>query len=368
MFVARPEFFYHLGRIFIGVIPGTVSLWVLYRLSRRVAGESTALWGTFWLSVNFLHVRNSHYIYVDTLMVLAVLLTVTAALDLLNRSDWGSYLRGAMMLGIATAVKYNAALVAIALVAAHAWNPRRSWRKLAVAGPASVAVFAMLNPFAVLDLRTFLADLMRQSGAEGAIGWSHHVGYSLAGSAGWPMLMLSVLGVWFLIRKRPKEATVLFAFPILFLWKLGVFSQPHERYVLPIVPFACLPAGIAADALLKRWGRRTASRAVILMVLGATVVLPLTKSMLCDWLWTREDTRTQARAWIEANLPTQSRIAFTHSADRPRLIRDEAQWGVDQDRGFSEEADARDLKNRLVREYAGHYPQTYFMYFLSTES
>ena len=66
IFLANPTNFYLIGRFFLGVIPSVFSVWILYKLSKEASGSNNVgLGASFFLAVNFLFVRDSHYIYAD---------------------------------------------------------------------------------------------------------------------------------------------------------------------------------------------------------------------------------------------------------------------------------------------------------------
>ena len=143
-FYADPSSFYLIARGVFGVLLGTASVYLLYRLVKRFWDPRAALWASFFLAVNFLHVRDSHYIYADIPLVFVLLLGMTVILTLVppaisERSHRGSnaefppetrgndnerrtshlvhsskpHLLVGVIIGLATAVKYNGLFLAI---------------------------------------------------------------------------------------------------------------------------------------------------------------------------------------------------------------------------------------------------------------
>ena len=70
---------YVIGRAVVA-FAGTLTIIVLYSLTRQVAGEVTALVASFFLAIATLHVRDSHFAVTDVIMTLLV----TASLALLS--------------------------------------------------------------------------------------------------------------------------------------------------------------------------------------------------------------------------------------------------------------------------------------------
>lgn len=69
-FLKDPTVFYLAGRFASGVVPGTASVILTYFLARRFCGEGASLYAAAVMALAFLNVVNSHYIYMDSFLVL----------------------------------------------------------------------------------------------------------------------------------------------------------------------------------------------------------------------------------------------------------------------------------------------------------
>ena len=137
MFFLDPTIFYLIARIVFGTLLGTSSVYLLWRIVKRFWDPKIALWASFFFAVNFLHVRDSHYIYSDIPLVFVLLLGFTvnyriADGEIPTKSNGCSrpvklHLLAGAMIGLATAVKYNGAFLAIP----YMWVSFRniSWKK-----------------------------------------------------------------------------------------------------------------------------------------------------------------------------------------------------------------------------------------------
>src|SRR4029453_3691019 len=186
-------------------IAGALTVLPLFRLGRRMAGQTAGLLGAGCLAVVPLHVRDSHFAMTDVLMTLLLFLCLAAlgaACDRGREPAAGTALSrfavAGLLGGLATSTKYNAALVVMSMVAAQillvtlpgpgSWAARR-WRSLMPAGIFAVAWlggFVAGTPYAVLDFTAFAADfrydLTHLSGGHAVPlgrGWYAHPGPSL---------------------------------------------------------------------------------------------------------------------------------------------------------------------------------------------
>src|SRR5206468_12696530 len=125
--------FYLLGRV-VTALFGTATIAVLYGVATRLYGATVGLLASLFLSVNLLHVRDSHYVTTD------VPLTCLVALSLLFVVRYGSTGRtrdaawSGLFAGLATSMKYPGALILLALAVAHLGRSspggRWGWRRL----------------------------------------------------------------------------------------------------------------------------------------------------------------------------------------------------------------------------------------------
>jgi 4-amino-4-deoxy-L-arabinose transferase-like glycosyltransferase len=335
----------------VSVVSGVATIGALYGAARELFNDRTALAGAALLAVTFLHVRDSHFGVTDVPVTLLVVLAFWAAARCFTR---GVTLRrlavtGAIC-GLAASTKYNAALVlmpAVVAIASHVDRRRRAsliqgGQAMAVLAGTSVVGFLIGTPFAVLDRRAFLADLdaQRQTALgtrHGSIldaarhvltesGWVHHLRFSLRFGLGVPLLVVAFVGVVWLIAMRRRDAAIVLAFPVLFLIAMGDSQLAYARWMVPVVPFLCLTAGVAIDRLATLVASTTRLRyapavASMAMVLSAGVPT-LAQSIAFDRLMARTDTRVLGARWIESELPAgatlyQTGMLYGHLEPRP---------------------------------------------------
>ena len=318
------------GRLIVAAA-GTLTIIPVCRLARRVWDPRAALAAAFFLAVAVLHVRDSHFAMTDVLMTLFVMLSLArlvSAFDAVfeETSTGAPALRGfaaaGLLAGLATSTKYTAAAVVLSMMAAQllmlarssraAWT-LRAWTPLILFTAAAVAGFVLGTPYAVLDAPAFLADfrydlthLSEPHGLDVGPGWYAHLTRSLPYGCGVLTFAAAIAGMGIALRRAPRQALVLVAFVFAFLGVLGTGRTVFFRYVMPLVPLACVFAGITAAGLGEVFSRRRGAVAgaglptlIVVLVIGAP---SLVSSAWMDVLLARTDSRIVAGQWLQGQL------------------------------------------------------------------
>ena len=125
--------------------------------------------------------------------------------------------------------------------------------------------------------------------------------------------MLAAAGALLSLRRPIGIVTV--PFVVVYLVFVSSLNLYWYRWFLPVVPYAALFVAVAVDAALARFGGR-GIRAV-LVIAGATLLLaPTVWSGLVQARYRAFDldTRVEALAWIEANLPKGATVLLETDA------------------------------------------------------
>jgi len=277
-------------------LAGVAAAWWLGRVAY---GGAAGLVAGAACAVATVHVVYSHMAVTDVL--LTTLATACLALCASGRLEWAG-----LALGLAASAKYPGALLALPLVLAG-WRERR---RLAVAGGAAVAAFALTSPFVLLNAGEAWGDVRRvqRLAASGWLGFEDEPAAPLAfGLRLWeslgPFALLGAVGLALaareLVLKQHKVAAaradlVLASFALVWYGHLLTADAHFDRYVLPLVPVL----GALAGRL-----RRLAPLALALLL------VPLWWSVGEVRQLTRTDTRLVAHAWIEEHVPEDAYVA-----------------------------------------------------------
>jgi 4-amino-4-deoxy-L-arabinose transferase-like glycosyltransferase len=328
--------FFLIGRL-VGAVTGTLSVWLLYSAARRLIDRRVALLSAFFLSLAFLHVRDSHYGTTDVPMTCFALAAMLFVVRAHQSARVGDALVAGVFAGLAVAAKYSAImLVAPMLLSAviHVWDGRgHRWQALREARlhwmvVAMAAAFVAGSPFVVLDHGRFLYDMkwLRWSMEHGmtppellGIGWTYHIRVSLRYGLGLPLLGAALLGIVLLFVQRPRAALLWCAFPLAFYAATGASYNVFVRYMVPAVPFLCLTAAYFADRA-GTWLARAIPKSihapapVAAGAVAALLVIPSAMSVVAfDRLLARRDSRLVAGAWVREHVPAGSAIYYAGS-------------------------------------------------------
>ena len=302
---------------------GTITIFVVFRLGQRIAGDLVGVLSAGFLALALLHVRESHFAMTDVLMTLllcaSLTLLVHAALaerPQLRMSAWAG-LAG----GLATSTKYNAGALAVAMLATQAvwvWQRPssvlhwRTWMPVVVFGTVFLISFLAGTPYAILDHPKFIEDLRYDfthlSGGHNDIhlgrGWIYHATTSLPYGAGIATCAAAAVGIWPFARRHGRAAIVIGSFAVSFYLAVGSGYTVFFRYVLPLVPVICLLAAfgvVAASRWLAQHTGASGARALAVtcgIAMGPGVVY----SAWFDVLLARTDTRVLAGEWLTPRL------------------------------------------------------------------
>jgi len=369
IFLADPTGFYWLGRLVFGAGTGVLTVFALYMLIRTHFSRKQALISSFFLAVCFLHVRDSHYIYPDIPLGLLLVLCFFPIFNLVDRPGRRPYAWFGLAWGTSTAMKYNGVFVLIPFLAAHFFGLlRRGWKQswghgLMAAGLA-LGTFGILNPFAWLDVPFFWKELLGQSRSEGFSGFFHHLGYGLTGGIGVPLLLCSALGMWRVLSGRDWKQKVMLSFVVGYYVVLVLFSQPYERYVLPLIPFLLF---FAAIFLVEAGDRFRLSPALLAACVFLAASPTMIKAYYSDGLFAQEDIRTVARQWVEEHLPSGAKVVLDNPFFLPKLrpTSEQLQEKISMARAEGQAARHEVRLTLMLRQAKEEKRPRYELYFLS---
>ena len=320
---------------------GTATTLAVFWIGRRLWDEATGLLAAFFLSLAYIHARDSHYATTDVPMTFLTVVAIAFLID--------AYLKrrppvaAAALSGLATATKYGGILLGLPLFFSYILHlrPARGRRARALVdahfwgvGLAFLAAFAIGIPFVLTDNARFM-DAMRalqdsmlkgQGVVPTEAGWLHHLRVSLRYGVGLPLLATGMLGAGGILAISPDLGLLLFSFSrcVHFVVAASV-NNLFFRYVIPIVPFLCLGSAWLTMTLVDSVAitrRSRDARTAITMVVGLAIILPSAYSLWnADVILSRTDNRVVLARWFADHVPEGSTGRSERLDVRARTIR-----------------------------------------------
>ncbi|MGC4083801.1 MAG: glycosyltransferase family 39 protein [Vicinamibacterales bacterium] len=311
---------------------GTVTVYVVYRIGRRLWGDVAGLVAATFLALAYIHARDSHFGTTDTALTFFIVVSVGLLLSAHETGSQRRFALAGLVGGLGAATKYNAVLLIAPIVVSYVLHVALSSDKTAAArdprlftyGLPFLAAFGVGIPFVVFDYDNFRHAMkeLQNSMAVGdprlglQNGWVHHFRYSLRYGMGVPLLAASIVGAALLIVRTPAIGLLLLAFPLAYYGVAGGVRNLFFRYTIPMVPFMCLTAAYGVSTIAEWIGRRAqhprarvAIPLAIACLLTAAIVAP---TAISTWRFDRIVSRTDSRVvlanWFAEHVPPGSSV------------------------------------------------------------
>lgn len=351
LYATDPTAFLLAGRT-ISLLFGCATVYLVYRLGVRAAGERAGLIAAAVMAVNPFYVTRSQMIEVDVPLTFFTALALLLLLRAWDRPGGKSFAMGGAAIGLAAASKYTGATLLAPLVVGFliaryarreeapgekaAAGARPAWTHLGIGLAVAAAAFFLASPFVVLDVSAFARDFSLERrhmalghfGADAGPTWLYYLRILLDRLAGWPIAALGVAGmVWYAGVRRAGWAMQLAGYAALYVAVIASWTMKVDRYLLPMLPILAVFAGTTAGSLYARLRVRAPRPGRLVPVLAAVVVgLPI-PAIRSHWERFHADSRSEAGAWMEANISEGSLIAMEPNG--PELFGPQRLWPLD---------------------------------------
>jgi hypothetical protein len=110
-------------------------------------------------------------------------------------------------------------------------------------------------------------------------------------------------GIALLVKGRRREAIVLGSLIVLYWLYMGSQNRFYARWMLPLYPALAILAAYACTLLARR---RVLFAAVVGVTLASAAIPTIRNAIVLG----REDTRTETRRWLVANVPAGTKVVF----------------------------------------------------------
>jgi YYY domain-containing protein len=329
-----------LGRS-LSVFFGVLGIFLTFVLGRKLSGSSlVGLGAAALLALNPFHIQLSRFATVDVMLTTLNTATMLGCIWLLEGTKkWAAPFTG-IMIGLSFATKISSlslflpALLALAVAPGQKIFFKRAsfWSSLLILLVTAVLVAVVAQPYAILDVKTFLAHTTEQVNMvrgewrppytiqyENTAPYFYHLGQMFNFTVGAPVF-LSVLfgGIWAL---RGMFREIRWAWIVSLVWAAAVFflvaryQVKFPRYLLPLYPLLMVLAAYGLARLYEvvsrrfgsSWAAIPASLVGVLALLSATAFVQIYQS---------DHVYHQASRWIYENVPRGSKILGVHWDDK----------------------------------------------------
>lgn len=333
-FFAEPSTIFIVGRLLTAMM-GTASVALVYGIATRWRDRTAGVLSAAFLSVAFLHVRDSHFLTLDVPATFYLLVACLFAWRQFDQPKPTTALLCGLFVGLAASTKYNTILMApTVFLAVWLSSPRNDdgssarWSLLATTAVGALGAFIAGSPYILLDFSTFVRDVAAEGGqfsvgraVDLGRGWTYHLHTTLVRGLGWPLLAASLVGLLFMARRRANRDLAFLGGLLSYYLVAGSGKSVYLRYMVPLVPLLCVAAGVWLASATQTI--RTTVRPYVLLGAGLLIALPTAlSSVRHNQLLSGPDTRQLVASWITEHVPAGSTLALAGSAfGYPRLSR-----------------------------------------------
>jgi len=295
--------FIFIGRL-LTVVFSLATIYLTYLLAKKLFDKKTGLISAAILSFSFQHVLSSHYATTDITAAFVTLLSILFVWEVFTKGNLKSYLLAGLFCGLSIATKYYGGIVFLVIIIFGWKNKKYVGFSLLTA----ITGFFIGCPYAFIDYAGFFGRFFNRMNLIVGWGGGHSVFLSsfltypaiLYAGLGYALLLLSLVGLIFIILKPSKQNTFLLIVIAVFLIFFGAWKNLEGRYILALYPlFAIISASIIA---------KIKSKIIFVAVICLILIGSLPKILKTDVLLSQKDTRIIARDWVLDNIPEKSRI------------------------------------------------------------
>lgn len=344
---------YLVGRA-ISALADTITVLGIFLLGRMLFSARVGLLASVFATLSVLQVQYGHFYVAEPLMTMFLTLALFEVLRTLRTRRYKDAILAGLLMGFAVGTKPSAAAFTVAgvlillLGSVITGRGTGSWLRLSflrgllpgvrfalVSGIAALAAWAVSEPYAVMDIRTYFANIQAESMIQRGItdvpytlqyvgtvpGWYQLSQYVRFG-VGLPLGIVVVFGlIWALarlIRWTDWRCAVLLLWIAPYTFSILTLQAKWLRYMIPIAPMLL----IFAAALLWHWHDRLhmttyrswvnrwvrpnlAAMAMVAVVAGSALW-----TITYQTIYTKPHTWVQASRWIYAHVPSGSTIGF----------------------------------------------------------
>lgn len=328
---------------------------LLFYLGKKLHGLTVGYFSAFFYAVSVLPMQLSHFYAVDTLLTFFSLTVLYQLILFYEKPSSKRAVLIGIFFGLALATKISALVLLVAIVITlmadfillfirqphrpRLWLPhvpafiRHLSFYALVISITTIAVFAICEPYALIDFKEFWRQTLEQSAMTyNAFTFPYtlqYVGkipylYELKNIFFWGMgpllaifVLVGVVNFLYLIFVKDKHGkwakeAIIAVFFLTYFWVVGKFAIGFMRYMLPVYPILCLFAAFFLYRLIEYLQLPTKLKFILIFYIGALLLIWPVSFI---HIYTQPNTRTSATQWINEYIPEGSTLSIEHWDD-----------------------------------------------------
>ncbi len=314
---------YYIGRL-VSIAFGVGTIYLSYRCAKEISKNPfIGLLAAAFTAVSNANIIQSRLILPNIFVAFFAILTLWFSLRLFATGQTRYYLLAGIAVGLTIGSKYNGAVVAVTLVAAHFLRTgRKGWGdpRLYLAGFFAGIGFLATNVYTVLDFKDFFAEIFAGRDAY-VLGWPGFADIPLVYYSTYLFRFEGIVaaaalaGILYAVLKRQPYFLIAGSFPFLYLVMLSMMKYYNEHTLLHMLPFvdviaACFLGLVIEKGQARLPNKKLLARAGTILLIFIAVAWPLRESIMNGKNSLQVNSRTTAQVWIEQNIPQGSRIGL----------------------------------------------------------
>ena len=314
----------------IAALLGTLTIPLTYLMGEKLFGKKTGILAAFFLTISLVHVQWSQIAYMDVPLTFFLTATFLFSLSALERGKSRDFIWAGLFAGLSTSTKYHG-------IPALLWGPlacylsgypesknplrvlqdKKMWLFLAF----FFLGFSLGTPFWILDFPEFKKQFLMMAGwfrphggghlgIEGDWNWGYYLITTLPYSVGLPVLIAGVAGLFVLLNRMDRSRIFFLSFPLAYFLAAGLTKIRQAKYMMPLVPFLCVTAAFFMVFMIENYFREKSKLQNLALLTTAVLIgFPsLASTLRYDRLKDFTDTRQLAIEWVDAHVPSESKV------------------------------------------------------------
>ena len=341
------------GRV-VSAVADVITVALVFIIGTQLFNRRVGLLAALFTALAVLHIQLSHFLTVDSLLTLFTTASLLFAIRTVKTGNRRYAVLAGTLFGLALAVKFAAAPLGLPIAVAIFLSFATARERITAAMLSAAAFFIAFfigQPFAILDITTYIGNLLEQSSiirtraidvpfTRQFINTTSYV-YEVTQLGSWGLgPALGVIGwvgmIFGLVRAvalRRKSELLIVLWVVVYFAINGSFEAKFMRYLLPITPFLMIYGAAMLVWLTQRLTARLRKTnlpvswfayAPVMIVIVATVHYALAFSSIygqefpfvraADWLEERAQERGQSVSVVkehwEEGLPARAHVRF----------------------------------------------------------